>query len=133
MYERKENLIVKIIIVAIIGVIFTLILKEKNHTYGYLAAVAICILLLFWGLEYIQVLFESFGIISTVLGEKYYISMILKMIGITYICEFGAQICKDAGQAAIAGQIEMLGKITILVTGFPVVLTIMEQLLYFTG
>ena len=39
-----------------------------------------------------------------------YLQVLLKMIGISYIAEFGAEICKDAGFGAVAGQIEFLEK-----------------------
>ena len=38
--------------------------------------------------------------------ETSYFSVILKMVGITYIAEFASGICKDAGYQTIAGQIE---------------------------
>ncbi len=42
--------------------------------------------------------------------QTVYVETILKIIGIAYIAEFGAQISKDAGQGAIAGKIELGGK-----------------------
>ena len=39
-----------------------------------------------------------------------YLKTILKIIGIAYIAEFGAQITRDAGQGAIASKIELAGK-----------------------
>lgn len=43
-----------------------------------------------------------------------YLSILLKIIGITYIADFSSNVCKDAGYSAIAGQIEIFGKISIL-------------------
>ncbi len=55
-----------------------------------------------------------------------YITMILKMVGITYIAEFASDICKDCGHQTIAGQIELFAKLSILVVGMPVLLAFME-------
>ena len=49
-----------------------------------------------------------------------YLSVMLKMIGITYIAEFSSGICKDAGYQTLAGQIEIFAKLTILTLGLPV-------------
>lgn len=38
-------------------------------------------------------------------NEKFYI-MLFKMMGITYLCEFCAGICKDAYYQGLAGQVE---------------------------
>lgn len=58
-----------------------------------------------------------------------YFQTILKIIGIAYIAEFGAQIAKDAGQAAIASKIELAGKVLILVLAIPIITAVVEIVL----
>ncbi|APH04447.1 stage III sporulation protein AD [Bacillus weihaiensis] len=58
-----------------------------------------------------------------------YVETILKIIGIAYIAEFGAQITKDAGQGAIASKIELGGKILILTMAIPILTVIIETVL----
>lgn len=55
-----------------------------------------------------------------------YISLLMKMIGVTYLSEFASSLCRDAGYSAVAGQIELVGKLTILTIGMPIVLTLFE-------
>jgi stage III sporulation protein AD len=50
------------------------------------------------------------------------------MTGVTYISEFSAGICKDAGYGALAGQIEIFGKLSILALSMPIVLALLETL-----
>ena len=57
-----------------------------------------------------------------------YLSTMFKMIGITYIAEFSSGICKDAGYQTLAGQIEIFGKLTILVLGLPVLLALLQTI-----
>ncbi|QFT89748.1 Stage III sporulation protein AC/AD protein family protein [Bacillus sp. THAF10] len=57
-----------------------------------------------------------------------YVETILKIIGIAYIAEFGAQITKDAGQGAIASKIELAGKILILAMAVPILTVIIETI-----
>ena len=49
-------------------------------------------------------------------------------IGITYICEFSAGICRDAGFQTIAGQIEVFGKVCILLFGLPIVISLLQTI-----
>ncbi|RAK22338.1 stage III sporulation protein AD [Anoxybacillus vitaminiphilus] len=58
-----------------------------------------------------------------------YLETILKIIGIAYIAEFGAQISKDAGQGAIASKIELGGKILILAMAIPILTAIIETVI----
>jgi len=55
-----------------------------------------------------------------------YVVLLMKMIGVTYLSEFASSICRDAGYSAVAGQIELVGKLTILTIGMPIVLALFE-------
>jgi stage III sporulation protein AD len=55
-----------------------------------------------------------------------YLTTLLKIIGIAYIAEFGAEVCKDAGESAIASKIELAGKVTIVVLAVPIVTSLLD-------
>ena len=57
-----------------------------------------------------------------------YLVTLLKMTGITYGAEFASGICKDAGYGALAKQIEIFGKLTILAVSMPVLLALFGTL-----
>jgi len=61
------------------------------------------------------------------MGE-HYLAILLKVIGITYICEFCASVCKDAGYGTVASQLEILGKLAVMFAGLPVLLAVAKQL-----
>lgn len=58
-----------------------------------------------------------------------YISALIKIIGIAYICEFASQICIDAGEGAIAKKIELSGKILIVSCSIPILNDLLELVL----
>ena len=55
-----------------------------------------------------------------------YLALLMKMIGVTYLSEFASSLCRDAGYSAVAGQIELVGKLTILTIGMPIVMALFE-------
>jgi stage III sporulation protein AD len=55
-----------------------------------------------------------------------YFQTILKIMGIAYVTEFGAQIVRDAGQEAIASKIELAGKVLIMVLAIPIITVVIE-------
>ena len=61
-------------------------------------------------------------------GAEGYLAILLKVIGITYMCEFSAGICRDAGHQSVAGQIEVLGKLTVMFAGLPILFAVIEQI-----
>jgi stage III sporulation protein AD len=62
------------------------------------------------------------------LGNNY-LNIILKMIGISFLAEFTADICRDSGETAIANKVEFAGKIMILVLSIPIITALLELLL----
>ena len=46
---------------------------------------------------------------------------------------YSASICKDAGYGAVAGQIEIFGKLTVLFMGMPVLMAVIENISSIAG
>ena len=55
-----------------------------------------------------------------------YLSTILKIVGIAYITTFGAEVCRDAGESAIASKVEFAGKILIMILAIPILMAVLE-------
>jgi len=62
-----------------------------------------------------------------------YISTLLKIVGIAYIAEFGAEVCKDAGESAIASKVELAGKVVIIVLAVPILTSLMDLIIRIIG
>lgn len=58
--------------------------------------------------------------------EFVYLETILKIIGIAYITEFGSEVCRDAGEGAIALKLEFAGKILIIVLAAPIIYALLD-------
>lgn len=54
------------------------------------------------------------------------ISLILKVIGIGYLCEFASNLCNDAGNSLIAERITFAGKVCILILSLPIVVNLLN-------
>ena len=55
-----------------------------------------------------------------------FICLNFKIVGIAYIAEFGAQICKDAGEGVIASKIEFAGKVLIMIMAVPILIALTD-------
>ena len=66
------------------------------------------------------------GFMSKVRIDNGYLITLLKVIGIAYIAEFGAEVCRDAGESAIASKIELTGKVVIVVLAVPIVTSLLD-------
>ena len=54
--------------------------------------------------------------------------VLIKMLGITYVAEFSAGICRDAGYQTVAAQIEIFAKIMILALSMPILLALLKTI-----
>ena len=121
--------ILKIGILGIAGVFLGLILKKERGEYSTFISLAVCICIFVYILTKVETLLAFIEKLDGwVIVDNRYFALILKMIGITYVAEFAMNICKDAGYSAIAGQIELFAKLSILVVSLPVLGTFLDVL-----
>ncbi|MGN1332032.1 MAG: SpoIIIAC/SpoIIIAD family protein [Lachnospiraceae bacterium] len=121
--------ILQIAVIAILGVIAAVILKSYKPEFGMFFIIALSFLFLGQGIRLMSEVKTELEVVQFFYREnQYYYKLLFKLIGITYLCEFTSGICKDAGYQSIAAQVELMGKMLILVSGMPVLLTMIETL-----
>lgn len=107
--------------IGIVGTLLALQLKSGKSEYGIYLVIAISLVLFFAMSGKLEVILDTVSLIGGYLKiNQTYVAAMLKMLGVTYIAVFAADICKDAGYQTIAGQIEIFAKLTILALGMPV-------------
>ena len=119
--------VIRFVLIGTAGLLLAIILKEVRPEYALYVSLAtgICLLLgasgkLNYLMEMLQRMKEYLPVDTT------YLNTLLKMIGITYIGQFGAGLCKDAGYSSIAGQIELFSKLSILALSMSVLLALLD-------
>ena len=74
--------------------------------------------------------------LGTGIGSTQYVETILKGIGIVFLTQICADICRDSGEGALAGHIETVGKLELLLLCVPLIEEILataEKLLTMGG
>ena len=56
-----------------------------------------------------------------------YIGILIKIIGIAYVAQFAAEICKDSGESALASKVELGGRLTILAAAVPAAISLLDM------
>lgn len=122
--------IIQVVGLGLVATILILVIKEQKPLFAFLiaASTGIYIFLFLIGkiggiIDVLEDLAESSGV------QMIYLKTMLKIIGIAYIAEFGAQIVRDAGQESIASKIELAGKVMIMVLAIPIITIIIETVM----
>ncbi len=121
------DLVYKIVAVALIGCIATIVVKPVRSDYAILIALASGVIILAMLVNYLTSVFDALKLIintTGISGNLY--SLLIKIVGIGYLIEFTAGICADTGNSSLGDKVLLGGKIIILVMAMPIVTSILQ-------
>lgn len=113
----------------LIAVMLAVIFKKERETFSVYINIIASVLILIWGLGKLDVILNGIHTLQSHINiNKAYIGILIKIIGITYITEFSASICKDSGYHAVGEQIELVGKLSILAISMPIMMALLDTI-----
>lgn len=119
--------IMQIVAVGIIAGVMSLAIKKQAPEIALLISIAAAVLIFFMILPKLSAVFGVLGTVADrIRGDMGFIGTLLQITGIAYIAEFGSQICKDAGEGAIATKIELAGKVLIMAASTPIIMALLN-------
>ena len=114
--------IAKVIGIGIVGGILYVAVKKTNTELGMLVSIAAGIIVFCLVLGYLAQAVDFIRSFAEQYGALYQGTLVLlKVIGIAYLCEFGVQVLKDAGENALAVKVELAGKVIIFAVTLPLI------------
>jgi stage III sporulation protein AD len=123
-----------LIILVIIGMLLALSLKSRAPELSSMLSLAICVVIIGICISRMKSIMQVVDRLKDYIDiDSGYLVILLKLIGIAYVCEFAAGISKEAGYSAIASQIELLGKLTMLTISLPVLMAVLEMVVGMLG
>ncbi|MGN1181043.1 MAG: SpoIIIAC/SpoIIIAD family protein [Suilimivivens sp.] len=120
---------IKIGILSIAGIMLALQFKSTRPEISLYMGFAVSVVIFSFSVNGIVEILAGIETLQRYIsGSSSYFSLLFKAVGITYISEFCASICKDAGYGAVAGQIEVFGKLSVLFLGLPILTAVIENI-----
>ena len=121
-------------VLGVVTVLLALQLRGFRADYELYLSVACCVMIFAFCLVKITAVFDTMEEIAdtTNMGRTYEL-ILIKVVGIAYLSEFCADLCRDSGHGAIAGQIQVFAKLSILAVSMPVIEALLETIRTFTG
>lgn len=114
--------IMKIIGVAFVTAIVSVLLKSTKPELSFAVTVTGIIVILLFIVDSLQTTLTVFSTIANATGvENGLLKILLKIVGVGYITEFGAGILNDFGSNAVADKVSLGGKITIVLLSLPII------------
>ena len=120
---------VKIALFGLITIFLVLMAGSVKREYAVLVMVGATLLLAIYSITSLQTIVDKIREFEDSIGlEHEYLEILLKMAGIAYLTQLVVSLCRDAGNGAVAGQVGIAGKISMLLVSFPVLEALLKTL-----
>ena len=121
--------IIQIIGLGFVVTLLILIIKQQRPEIAVQLSLALATIIFLMVLSKINVVLNLFRDMAAKANiSSMYLNTILKIIGIAYVTEFGAQVCRDAGEGTVAGKIEFAGKVMVMVMAIPIIALVLDSI-----
>ncbi len=117
----------RIIGIALVALVFGIFLKQYNKTAALLLTVVSSALIFLQAASLLaDIMGELKSITAGISESAAYIKIMFKVLGIALVTQVVADMCRDSGESALAGQTETAAKIVIVAVVLPLVQAVLN-------
>lgn len=117
----------RILLLAVVGSVTALLFRNERREFSIVVGAVTAGLVLLLAVEQFTGIAQTFEKICASYGvSTAVLAALLKILGLAYLTEFGVGLCRDAGQSAIASNLELGGRILILSCTLPSAIALLE-------
>lgn len=115
---------------ALVTTIMLLILRQQKPVMAIILSIVFSVVIFSFLISKMSSILNVMSELTRRAGINYFfLSTLLKILGVAYLAEFAAAICQDAGEHAVAQKVEFAAKIIIAVLVLPIMIAILESLI----
>lgn len=126
--------IVQIAAVGLVAAVLVVMIRQKQPELAMQVSIVAGLIIFIYVLDYLATAVEYIRDVVADYDIPYEsIAIVLKIIGIAYICEFAVQILKDTGESSLSSKVELAGRVLIIVLSLPVITSFMNMVIGMLG
>ena len=115
---------------AVAAMLIAVSLREIKREYAVILSLTCAVLLMIWGVNALLPAVEMLdGLLSMTESDPSRFELLLKALGISICTQLASDVCKDAGEGAIASKVEFCGRVCLLLLSIP----LLQELLAIAG
>ena len=123
------DILIRAVILGLVGSTLCLVIKKNSPELGLVLALSIALLVVGLGMELISTILDFVEVLQDAAGlSPALLAPVVKTVGIGIITRIAADICKDAGQGAIASTVELAGTVAALYIALPLMQTVFRMI-----
>lgn len=119
---------------AVCAVIISKLVEKGNSDMKFLLTMSVVVMLSMKAVTEMSGVFDAVSelVDKTELSGEY-IKIMFKSLGICLVCRISTDCCKDAGESAIASQIELLCRVSLILISLPLYSSVIEIIVTLIG
>ncbi|MGD0152164.1 MAG: stage III sporulation protein AD [Thermacetogeniaceae bacterium] len=122
--------ILQVVALGLVVAVFAVLLRRERPEMAMLLALGFGVIVFLMVLNKLGAIITVFqDVTRRAQVDELYLATLLKILGIAYIAEFGAQVCRDSGEGMVANKIELAGKVLIMILALPIFAAILEVII----
>lgn len=119
----------KLVGIALLAVSAAVVLRAYRPEMALQLSVAACLFILAYALSDIAALRLAVDGVAQRFGlGADQLKLVFKVLGISYVVQFAAEACRDAGESAIASKVELAGRVLIVAAALPALMAVLSLL-----
>jgi len=123
------DIIIRVAIAGIVGSVLSLVLKRGAPEIGLILAIAASLLILIVGMELVSTILGFARVLQNAASlSPALLTPVFQTVGIGILTKLSADVCRDAGQGAIAGAVELSGTVAAIYIALPLMQTVFEMI-----
>lgn len=112
--------IINIAVICIISTVLCKLFESRSKEYGLFIRILTSVGIISAVIIYVSPIVETVNKIFIQTGaNEEYVNILFKALGICYLTQFSYDVCKDSNENAMATQVEIAGKITLVLLALP--------------
>lgn len=116
--------------IGLVAAVLSIILKQYKPEFGMYISLIAGIIILLAVITALRPVLDNINRLTQAVGMGgVYGEVLIKALAICYLTQLATDTCRDAGETAIAGKLEMAGKIAVIIISLPVFLSITELIM----
>lgn len=126
--------IVQIAAIGLVAGVLVVMIRQKQPELAMQVSIVAGLIIFIYVLDYLVTAVDYIRDVVANYEIPYdSIAIVLKIIGIAYICEFAVQILKDTGESSLSSKVELAGRVLIIVLSLPVITSFMNMVIGMLG
>lgn len=116
--------ILAIIVLCLVATVLCKVMDKYSKEYALFISLGVCIIIMLVVMTFVSPILETINTMFNSVGiGTDNIKILVKSIGICYITQLASDVCKDSNYQALSTQIELVGKISLILFALPLLKT----------